>query len=218
MSFVGFIAGASNENQKIHRRAIRAAVKQTYGATASEILWLIEEDGQQGWDFDERPMLGKAIKHAREGDLVFSIASLKGFAERQWKGMIFLKNQSELYDLQILVADEPTLNGDTISFIARAAEAQRERMVARSTAALSSIKKIIDRDGKYISKKGRTVTKLGRHDAAEEASRKGAQEGAKRARKREEHVWPLIEDCRDRGLCQKPLFCSPTAGRFSVNL
>ena len=200
MSFVGFISGAPDDQQQTYRRAIRAAVKQTYGSTAKDITWLVEERGQQGWDFDDRPVLIKAVKHARAGDRVFCIGSLKGFAPRQWQGMSFLKNQVELYDLQILVADEPTLNGDTIGFLALAAEAQRERLVARSKAALNSIKEIIDRDGQYISKKGRTVKKLGRHDASEEASRKGAAEGARRARNRDHDVWPTIADCLDRGL------------------
>lgn len=200
MSFVGFIAGAKDDQQKLYRRAIRAAVKQTYTAKAEDIMWLVEENGQQGWDFDDRPMLMKAIKHARAGDLVFCIASLKGFAPRQWQGMSFLKSQVELYNLEILVADEPTLTGNSISFLALAAEAQRERMVTRSQAALQSIKEIIDKEGKYVTKKGRTVTKLGRHDAAEEASRIGAAVGSERARKREEDVWPIIKDCRDRGM------------------
>lgn len=53
MSFVGFIAGAPDDQQQTYRRAIRAAVKQTYGLTAKDITWLVEERGQQGWDLDD---------------------------------------------------------------------------------------------------------------------------------------------------------------------
>jgi len=200
MSFVGFISGLQKKEQAAHKAAIKKAVVQTYSTEGEDIDWLIEDEAHGKWDFVERPMLMKAIKRALAGDMIFCISTLKGFGERQWQGMDFLSQQAKEHGLNLLVADEPTMTGSTITFLALAGKAQRERMVAKSQAALTSIKQIIDREGEYISKKGRTIKKLGRHDKVSEASQKGADVGFKRARSREEELWPLIKDCRDRGM------------------
>ena len=75
MSFVGFIAGAPDDQQQTYRRAIRAAVKQTYGSTAKDITWLVEERVSKAGTLTTDPSLLKLLNMQGQGIVSFVSAA-----------------------------------------------------------------------------------------------------------------------------------------------
>ena len=194
--FVGFIFGASEEHQKHQRAAIMAA-------SDPPRKFFVEREREAKWEFEHREKLTSALLFCRTKNCTFVLSSLTGFARRKWMGLELLRSQVELYDLSVIVADDPTINGKSIEILTAASSVNRERISAKSKAALNEIKKIMSETGAYTTRAGKVITdsrKLQSNTKAKEVSALGAKQTAARAKERDSELWPTIKVFRDRGM------------------
>ena len=184
-----FIYGAAEDQQKLQRKRIRAALK----SKEAQVNWFVEEARDQKRDAEDRPELQRAARFCRTENATFAVASIKGPFKRNWQTLTWLKHQVEMYDLKVLVADDPKISAGSLHVLSAAADEQRKRIAAKSKAALDKIKKRLAEDKAHGTKKGRKIRKLGMHAKTEEAGRLGNQAQAALAAERDAEVWPTIE-------------------------
>ena len=191
-----FIYGAADDQQKLQRKGIRTALK----SKATQIDWFVEEAKDQKRDAEDRPELQRAARFCRTKDATFALASLKGPFKYNWQALTWLKHQVEMYDLKVVVADDPKISSGSLHVLSAAADEQRNRIAAKSKAALDDIKRKLAEEKAHGTKKGRTIRKLGMHAKTEEAGRLGNKAQAALAAERDAEVWPIIEECLTTGM------------------
>lgn len=191
-----FIAGAKPEGKKRQRNTIKVMLQ---GRNA-DINWFTEPERVQRRDAEDRTELKRCAKWCRANKAPMAISSASTLFPKRWQSLTWMKHQVEMYDLQFMVADDPTISKGSIHVLSAAADVQRHRIAAKSKAALDEIKAKLARDGSFTSKAGRTVTRLGVHDKLTDAGTKGNQVQAELARQRDDEVWPLIEKCLGQGM------------------
>ena len=106
---------------------------------------------------NQRVELDKAIKLAKKEGATLLVARL----DRLSRDLYFI---SKLMNdgVAFKCADNPHMDNLTIHIFAAVAQSDRERISRNTKNALAEIKRIIKRDGFYVSKKGNTLTSLGR--------------------------------------------------------
>lgn len=196
MKVGAFIRGAPAEEQKRQRRAIKEMLK----GQGADVTWFKEADGRQRRDEQDRVELQSCAKWCRANSATLAIASCSKLFPRKWQALTWLKNQVEMYDTKVQVADDPTINGGSLHVLSAAADVQRARIAAKSMAAINSIKAKLKTDGSYTSKRGNEITRLGIHSKLTAAGAKGNEAQSELARERDDEVWPIIQSCRERGM------------------
>jgi DNA invertase Pin-like site-specific DNA recombinase len=195
MKVGGFIFGASEEHQKQQRQRI----KQTLD-TKSKVTWFTEKQGHQKRDAEDRKELQRVAKFCRTNDATFTVSSLAGAFRYKWQGLTWLKHQVEMYDMRVMVADDPTISQGSLHVLSAAADVQRARIAEKSKAALEDIKKKLAEEGSHTSKRGNKIKRLGMHKKTREAGKLGNKVQAELAAERDAEVWPLIENCLTQGM------------------
>lgn len=104
----------------------------------------------------DRPELMKAIKLAKDRGAKLLIAKL----DRLSRDVHFLSGL-EKQGVEFVAADMPTANRFTVHIMAAVAQQEREMISARTTTALESIRERIEADGHYVTREGKTITRLG---------------------------------------------------------
>lgn len=196
MKAAAFIGGASDREQKRQKNAIEIVLS----GLASTTKWFIEAEKDIKRDAEDRTELKRAVKWCRSQDAAFVISSCSDLFLKRWQALTYLKHQVEMYDMQIIVADDPTISKGSIHVLSAAADVQRNRIAEKSKRALEDIKAKLERDGSYIAKSGREVTRLGVHDKLTEAGVKGNEAQSELAAERDAEVWPLIERFMGQGM------------------
>ena len=191
-SNAGFLFGTS-DTQKQQRIAIKAALD---GKTPN---WFAEPEAQNKLHYDERTTLHKALRFCRTENATFCIASLKGFMNTEHEALTHLNIECDMHGYNLAVADDPTITKGSVKLISAAADIQRERIAAKSKAAVASIRKKLERGETHISKSGRTITRLGPKET-QSASAIGQAANARLAQNRDDEVWPVINQCIERGM------------------
>jgi DNA invertase Pin-like site-specific DNA recombinase len=104
----------------------------------------------------KRPILQRAIQRCQDEGATLVIAKI----DRLSRNVHFV---SSLYQsgVDFVCCDMPHANKLTIHLFAAVAEHEADIISERNKAAAQSIKKIIERDGFYLSKAGNRITKLG---------------------------------------------------------
>lgn len=105
---------------------------------------------------NNRPILQKAIDMCKLHDATLVVAKL----DRLSRNVYFVSSLMES-KVKFICADFKEVDNFTLHIFASLAERERKMISERTKAGLSSIKKIIERDGFYISKKGNRITSLG---------------------------------------------------------
>ena len=196
MKVGGFIFGASAEHQKQQRQRIKA----TYGGGDSQIKWFTEEQGHQKRDPEDRRELQRAARFCRTNEATFTVSTLSGAFKYKWHGLTWLKHQVEMYDMRVVVADDPTISKGSLHVLSAAADVQRARIAEKSKAALEDIKRKLAEEGSYVSKKGNKIERLGMHEKTSEAGKLGNKVQSELAAERDAEVWPQIEKCLAQGM------------------
>ena len=195
MKVGGFIFGASAEHQVDQRKRIAATVD-----TDAEVKWFTEEEGRQKRDPDDRTELQRAARFCRTNDATFTVSSLKGAFKYKWQGLTWLKHQVEMYDMRVVVADDPTISKGSLHVLSAAADIQRARIAEKSKAALDEIKRKLAEEGSHVSRKGKKIERLGVHKKTSEAGKIGNKAQRELAAERDAEVWPIIEKCLAQGM------------------
>ena len=196
MKVGAFIAGGAKDAQTRHRKQIKALLKDS----GANIKWFVEDEGRERRDPDDRPTLQSWARHGRQDDVTMAVASLSGLFPKKWQALTWLKHQVEMYDIEIVVADDPVISKGSLHVLSAAADVQRAQIAKKSAAALEDIKMRLSSEGVYQTKSGREITRLGIHEKLAEAGVKGNKAQADRAKERDDEVWPIIQRCREQGM------------------
>lgn len=191
-----FIVGGDKENQT-HQRT---AITEYFLSTAATIDYFPEKPGNEKLDAEDRVMLMKCARFCRKHQATFAIASLSGMFDKRWKALGWFAYQVEQYGIEIVVTDEPRVNGSSIAIISGQAEEQRIRLAAKSKAALDEIKSLLKQGRPVRTRSGKIIESLGLHDNQEEAVRLGNEAQARLARERDLEVWGLVESYLKQGM------------------
>ena len=191
-----FIVGGNKESQARQRTAIT----EYFLNTAATIDYFPEKPGNETLDAEDRVMLMKCARFCRKHEATFAVASLSGMFEKRWQALGWLAYQVEQYGIEIVVTDEPRVNGSSIAIISSQAEEQRVRLAAKSKAALDEIKSLLKQGRPVRTRSGRLLEKLGIHDNKEETDRLGNEAQARLARERDMEVWDLVESYLKQGM------------------
>ena len=112
--------------QDQRREAIANFIK-----TGGTIDYFTEKLGQEKLDAEDRVTLMKAARfagHTRRR----SPCSLKNLFEKRWMALSWLAYQAELYDMEIVVADDSRINNSSVGILSAQADEQRIRLAAKS--------------------------------------------------------------------------------------
>lgn len=186
---IGFIAGVNPELKKQHRKQLKALAGERH------IDFVEEPETYNTFALEARTELRYAITAAETSTSVFAIASVSGFANRNWSALKLLDQIAE-QGISIEVADDPSISAHSISVLAHSAEVAREKLLTRSRKALQSIKDRLAAGEEVYSNKGKRITKLGTPQATaamKEARISQADEFAAA-------LYPKIKPLVDRGL------------------
>ena len=119
---------------------------------------IIEEftEVESGTSKGKRPILQRAIQRCQDEGATLVIAKI----DRLSRNVHFV---SSLYQsgVDFVCCDMPHANKLTIHLFAAVAEHEADIISERNKAAAQSIKRIIERDGFYVSKAGNKITRLG---------------------------------------------------------
>ena len=191
-----FIVGVDKEGQARQRTAIT----EYFLNTAATIDFFPEKPGNEKYDAEDRAMLMKCARYCRKHQATFAVASLSGMFAKRWQSLGWLAYQADQYGIDIVVADEPRVNGSSIAILSAQADEQRTRLAAKSKAALDEIKSLL-RQGKPVkTRSGKIIESLGLHDNKDETDRLGNEAQARLARERDLEVWELIESYLKQGM------------------
>ena len=191
-----FIVGGDRELQDLQRTAIT----EYFLNTAARIDFFPEKPGNEKYDAEDRVMLMKCARFCRKHQATFAVASLSGMFDKRWQALGWLAYQVEQYGIEIVVTDEPRVNGSSIAIINAQAEEQRIRLAAKSKAALDEIKALLKQGRPVRTRSGRLLEKLGIHDNKDETDRLGNEAQARLARERDLEVWGLVESYLKQGM------------------
>ena len=194
-----FIVGGDKESQARQRTAIT----EYFLNTAATIDFFPEKSGNQKLDAEDRVMLMKCARFCRKHQATFAVASLSGMFEKRWQALGWLAYQAEQYGIQIIVTDEPRVNGSSIAILSAQADEQRTRLAAKSKAALDEIKSMLKQGKPVRTKTGRVIKELNEltlHDNKAETDRAGNEAQARLARERDQEVWELIKSYVEQGM------------------
>ena len=191
-----FIVGGDKESQT----AQRVAITEYFLSTAASIDYFLEKPGNEKYDAEDRVMLMKAARFCRKHQATFAVASLSGMFDKRWRALGWLAYQADQYGIEIVVTDEPRVNGSSIAILSAQAEEQRTRLAAKSKAALDEIKLMLKQGKPVRTKSGKIIEKLGIHDNKEETDRLGNEAQARLARERDQEVWDLIQSYLKQGM------------------
>ena len=191
-----FIVGGDKDSQARQRTAIT----EYFLSTAATIDYFPEKPGNEKLDAEDRVMLMKCARFCRKHQATLAVASLSGMFDKRWKALGWLTYQVEQYGIDIVVTDEPRVNGSSIAILSAQAEEQRIRLAAKSKAALDEIKSLLKQGRPVRSKSGRIIEKLGIHDNKDETDRLGNEAQARLARERDQEVWGLVESYLKQGM------------------
>ncbi len=165
-----------------------------------KLKWFKEQGVSAGTDWHQRAELHKCLDYCRKNNATLIIYSVSRVSRRIWETLRFFEQEIVPGKIKLIVVDDPTLDHKTIAFKAMFAEYEREQIRSRTKTALGRIQKEIKEKGSYVTKSGRTITKLGVHDKLAEASKAGNKANADSAVERTEEIRPILEGLRDRGL------------------
>ena len=165
-----------------------------------EVEWFVETE-PANLHLDERFTLWTAIEHARENEMSFAVASIKGLTERRYQTFALLEEICRM-GIPIEVADDPDVACDTVNVLSAQALLTRNRIIQRSRQSLERIKKRIEEQGEYTSKSGRKISKLGATIGQDALSQAGNAEKSKRIEAHTREVQAIIEPLLARGVNQ----------------
>ena len=191
-----FIVGGDRENQNRQREA----VTEYFMSTAASIDFFPEKPGNEKLAAEDRVMLMKAARYCRTHQATFAVASLSGMFERWWMALGWLAYQAEQYGMEIVVTDEPRINGSSVKLLSVHADEQRERVAKKSKDALDKIKFLLAQGKPVRTKSGRVIDKLGMHENKDEANRLGNEAQARLARERDQDLIELLESYVEQGM------------------
>jgi len=150
---------------------------------------------------NDRPELAAALATCRAYNAVLIIAKL----DRLSRNAAFLLGLRDA-GVRFVAVDLPEANTLTVGLMAIIAQHEREMISARTTAALASIKSEITKNGRYVAKSGRVITKLGNGTCtltAEDRNRGsvlGRQTRTAKAKQKARDLVPIIARIRKSGI------------------
>ena len=165
-----------------------------------KLKWFKEEGVSSGTDWAKRHELHECLDYCRRTDATMVIYSVSRLSRRTWETLRFLEQEVKTGQIKLVVVDNPNLDHNTIGLLSAVAEMERTQIKARTKMALNRIKSEIKEKGSYVSKAGRTITKLGVHSKLGEAGKAGNEVAALKGMERAKDIWPLIDSLRQQGL------------------
>ena len=161
-----------NENQ-------RAAIKAYLNGGDYTIEWF-EDECSAGTPWHNRKGLQDCINYARKHGATMVVYSVSRLSRKTWEGLRFLDQQVSTGKVQFVAVDNPLLDHKTVGLLAAVADMERTDIKARTKMSLARIQAEIAEKGSYVTKAGRTISKLGSSDTTE-ASLAGNAANAKKA-------------------------------------
>jgi DNA invertase Pin-like site-specific DNA recombinase len=161
-----------NENQ-------RAAIKAYLNGGDYTIEWF-EDECSAGTPWHNRKGLQDCINYARKHGATMVVYSVSRLSRKTWEGLRFLDQQVSTGKVQFVAVDNPLLDHKTVGLLAAVADMERTDIKARTKMSLARIQAEIAEKGSYVTKAGRTISKLGATDTTQ-ASLAGNAANARKA-------------------------------------
>lgn len=172
--------------------AQRSAVQTFADANGFEIVAEhVEAASGKGFDaLEQRPILSAAITQARKLKAPVMVSKL----DRLSRDVAFISSMMSRRVPFIVTALGPTADPFMLHLWAALAEQERRMISDRTRDALASVK------SRGVSKKGKTILKLGNPTNLNEAGRLGAAANARAADLFAENILPIIESIKASGI------------------
>lgn len=176
-----------------------AAIKAWLNGGEHKIKWFREEDVSSGEEWHNRKTLHQCLDYCRKHDATLVLYSLDRLSRYQWQTLRFFEQEVMNGKIKLVVVDDPTLDELTISIKSAFAQQERKRIKARTQMTLDRINAEIKEKGSYVTKEGRTITKLGAPSIMETRF-KGYDRQREKFQERADKVAPILEAMIERGL------------------
>jgi hypothetical protein len=198
--FVSYLRVSTDKQDRsgLGEAAQRQAVKDFINGDAELVAEFVEvETGKR----DDRPKLAEAMHRAKVTGAKLVIAKL----DRLSRNVAFIAKLQDA-GVPFVCCDMPEATEFTIHILAAVAQHERKAISARTKAALGAINAAILEHGEWVSRSGRTLTRLGNINGAAALRRAGKGNGASvlaikaGADRHARDVLPVIEDIRAAGI------------------
>ena len=161
-----------NENQ-------RAAIKAYLNGGDYTVEWF-EDECSAGTPWDMRHGLKECMAYAEKQGATMVVYSLSRLARKDWEVLRFLDKSVSTGNIKFVVLDNPSLDETSLKFRIMFADQERKVIQQRTKMSLARIQAEIAEKGSYVTKSGRTISKLGATDTTE-ASLAGNAANARKA-------------------------------------
>lgn len=176
------------------------AIKAFLNGGKHQVEWFREENMSTKTDWNKRDVLHNCLDYCRKNKATLIVYSLSRLSRTVWETYRFFEQEITNGKIKLVVVDNPILDHNNISIMAAMAEMERNQIRVRTKAALARIKDEIAQKGSYVTKEGKTITKLGVHKNLDKAAKLGNLSNQRKAQERAERVIPIILQLKNRGL------------------
>lgn len=159
----------STDSQDVARQEME--IKKWLNGGDHQVIWFREEGVSGKISPSKRPELSKCIETAKVNKGTIIVADIERFSRRIQDTMDFFEEKLEKGKIKFVVCNEPEISESWERFSMKAyfGAMERHRIKERTRSGLAKIKEEIREKGRYQTRSGRTITKLGIHDHMEKA-------------------------------------------------
>ena len=175
------------------------AIKNHLNTDETNITWFKEEDTSGRKDFNDRPVLQKAIRFARKQKATLIVYSLSRLGRKRGDVLNFFDDVISQGKIKFVCLDMPILDETTVGMMAVFAQHTSSVIRKNTSDALKRIKAEIKEKGSYTSRAGNKITKLGA-TMNKNIAKKGCKAQAEAADTFADNFLPNIQRGLEKGL------------------
>jgi len=196
--YFAYVRVSTDKQDTINNRHI---IEQWLNGGNHTVKWYEDSGSSGSIALRERPGLHQCIKDAKAAKGTIIVATLDRFGRTAWETLQFFDQVVAKGKVKFVCCDDPKISENKLLLHMKAiiAEDERDKIRKRTQAALDRINAEIAEKGSYITKEGKTITRLGGNKNMEKARAASTEKVQSKADHFADFMRPVILDLLRRG-------------------
>ena len=204
MSYFAYLR-VSTDKQDVKNN--KSVIEKWLNGGNHTVKWY-EDSGYSGsLPLRERPALKQCINDAKAAKGTIIVASLDRFGRKAWEVLQFFDQVVQKRKVNFICCDNPLISQNKMMLNMKAIfdEFTRDEIRRKTKESLDRINDEIKKTGKYITKSGKVIKKLGDHKNMDKARKKSAEKVKLTADQFAETLRPVLMDLRKRNFSYREM-------------